>query len=195
MTNEELFALKGVCDALGVEDRWFYLPQGEGDQLLLHPEKAPNARGAQLAGFTLAPAEGESEGEWGALLHFALREGDGLPDDVAARCGKRVVFSLTGRDADVDLPLTTWIEKDGTVISAGDRLQRFTRGIVYEPTLLTERVVLDRLHAALDPSFEGADTVAQAFRRLAESHPALAGLDWKAVGRTGIRLELQEATA
>jgi NADH-quinone oxidoreductase subunit G len=51
MTNEELFALKGVCDALGIEDRWFYRPMGEGDELLVHPEKCPNARGAELLGF------------------------------------------------------------------------------------------------------------------------------------------------
>ena len=33
MTTEELFALKGICDALGLEERVFQKPVGEGDEL------------------------------------------------------------------------------------------------------------------------------------------------------------------
>ena len=43
-------------------------------------------------------------------------------------------------------------------MSAGDIVQRILKGITFEPTLLTERLVLDRLHAAVDPEFKGADT-------------------------------------
>jgi len=125
----------------------------------------------------------------------ALREGDDLPEEVAARCAKRVVFSLRGRDADVCFPLTTWVEKDGTVVSAGERLQRLSKGLTYEPTLLAERVVLDRLHTALDDSFKGPDTAAQAFARIAGEHPAFHDLTWQNVGLQGVRLRTEEATA
>ena len=57
MTNEELHSLKGLCDALGVEDRYFLKPVGEGDDLLVHPEKCPNARGAAPTGFDAAPPD------------------------------------------------------------------------------------------------------------------------------------------
>ena len=192
MTTEELFALKGVCDALGIEDRYFPLPLGEGDDLLVHPEKCPNARGAALAGFEPLP-ENFGDRNWDALLEVALREGEGIDP---ARAGKRVVFSLKPVDADVNLPLTTWIEKDGTFVSAGDLVQRITRGITFEPTLLTERVVLDRLHAAVDPEFKGADTASQAFARVAQECEALAGLTWARIGTGGARLsQSQEAKA
>jgi len=194
MTNEELFALKGVLDTLGsrVEERYFLRPTGEGDDVLVHPEKCPNARGAALAGFAEAPAEWPDR-EWGALLHFVQREGVELPGTIRAQ--KRILFGLTPRAADVCFPLTTWIEKDGTVISAGDQLQRLTKGVTYEPTLLTERLVLDRLHAGLDSEFEGPDTAAQAFARLVAAYPALEGLTWQKVGRSGVPLQLEGAPA
>ncbi|MHC4731831.1 MAG: NADH-quinone oxidoreductase subunit G [Planctomycetota bacterium] len=194
MTNEELFALKGVLDTLGsrVGERYFLRPTGEGDDLLVHPEKCPNARGAALAGFAEAPEEWPDR-EWGALLHVVPREGAELPATLKAQ--KRILFSLTPREADVCFPLTTWIEKDGTVISAGDHLQRLTKGLTYEPTLITERLVLDRLHAALEPDFEGADTAAQAFGRLAAAYPVLEGLTWQKVGPAGVPLQLEGAPA
>jgi len=191
MTNEELFALKALLDHVGVEDRYFFKPTGEGDALLVHPEKCPNARGAALAGFREAPESWPDDASWGVLLHVVPREGATLPDDVAARAAKSIVFSLRERPADVCFPLTTWIEKDGTMISAGDVLQRMSKGVTFEPTLLSERMVLDRLHAALDPEFRGADTVAQAFARI----DAFGDLTWQKVGVQGVVLEAQEANA
>ena len=181
MTNEELFALKGVLDHLGVEQRHYLKPMGEGDNLLVHPERCPNARGCELAGFT----EGTPDGEIDALLYFVPREGADLPDEVLKAAKKTILFSLKKRDADVCLPLTTWIEKDGTVISAGDMLQRLSKGTTFEPTLLTERLVIDRLHTALDDTFAGADTASQAFARIEE----FGGLTWAQVGLTGVTLK------
>ena len=194
MTNEELFALKGLLDLLGVDERYCLKPTGEGDQLLVHPEKCPNARGAALMGFAEAPVAWP-EREWGALLYFAPREGADLPEELLGRAGSKVVFSLRERAADVCFPLTTWIEKDGTVVSAGDRLQRLTKGITFEPTLVTERTVLDRLRAAFDPEHKAPDTAAQAFARLAGAVPAFSGLTWQKIGPLGVRVQAAEATA
>ncbi|MGH7163023.1 MAG: hypothetical protein ACREID_06040, partial [Planctomycetota bacterium] len=187
MTNEELFALKGVCDALDAGERYFLKPMGEGDKLLVHPEKCPNAFGARLAGFLEAPAEWPAR-EFGALLYVEPREGASLPEPVAARAARRVVFSFRERQADACFPLTTWIEKDGTVVSAGDRVQRYVKGITVDRALLTERVVLERLRALLDPAFRHAETAAQAFDRLAAECPAFHGLSWRSVGALGTRL-------
>jgi predicted molibdopterin-dependent oxidoreductase YjgC len=123
------------------------------------------------------------------------REGAELDAEILKRAGKRLLFSLKEQEADVCFPLSTWIEKEGTVVSAGDRVQRLTKGLTFEPTLLTERVVLDRLHAALDPEFQGADTAAQALARLAEAEPAFQGLTWKVVGPLGSNLAKEEARA
>jgi len=194
MTNEELFALKGVCDALGIDDRYFLLPMGEGDDLLIHPEKAPNARGCRLAGFRDAPEHWPAN-EYGALLYVAPRELIELPQDMIDRCGRKIVFSLKGHDGDVCLPLTTWIEKDGTMVNASHRVQAVRQGMVFEPTLLTERVVLDRLHTLFDSEFKGPDTAAQALARIAQAHPAFAGMSWQAVGLLGRQLVAAEATA
>ena len=114
-----------------------------------------------------------------------------------SRARRKIVFSLRASEgADVCFPLTTWIEKDGTVISAGNRLQRLSKGITFEPTLLTERVVIDRLHALIDSEFKGPDTAAQALAALAENVPAFAGLSWQKVGLHGATLDtMQEAVA
>ncbi|MHC4957388.1 MAG: NADH-quinone oxidoreductase subunit G [Planctomycetota bacterium] len=192
MTNEELFALRALLDRLGIGARYYLKPMGEGDKLLLHPERCPNARGAELAGFIEAP---DDVAEPDVLLWFVPRVGDDLLPEALAGAKGRILFSLTARDGDVCFPLSTWIEKDGTVISAGDRLQRLSKGATYEPTLLTERLVLDRMHTALDPEFSGADTAAQAFARLAGSVPAFEGLDWQKVGLRGVKLALEEAPA
>ncbi|MCK6458613.1 MAG: 2Fe-2S iron-sulfur cluster-binding protein [Planctomycetes bacterium] len=194
MTNEELFAMKELLDRLGVEDRFFLKPMGEGDDLLVHPEKCPNARGAALLGFAEAAAEWPSK-EYGALLHFAPHEGADLPEEALKRAKRRILFSLKEREADVCFPLTTWIEKDGTVVSAGDRLQRLTKGITFEPTLVTERTVLDRLHASLDASHRPPDTAAQALARLAAALPAFAGVTWTRIGPLGMKLEATGAPA
>jgi predicted molibdopterin-dependent oxidoreductase YjgC len=93
------------------------------------------------------------------------------------------------------LPLTTWIEKDGTVVSAGDRLQRLTKGITFEPTLVTERTVLDRLLASFDASHRPPDTAAQALARLAEAVPAFQGATWQRVGPMGLKLQAAGAPA
>ena len=187
MTNEELFSFAALLDTLGVEDRYFLHPVGEGDDLLVHPEKSPNARGAALAGFAEAPSDW-GDRSYGALVYFVPREGADLPEELLAQCKKKIVFSLKARAADVCFPLTTWIEKDGTVVSAGDRVQRLSKGITFEPTLLTERVVVDRLHTALNGDYKGADTASQAFARLAQANDAFAGLDWSAVGLGGAPL-------
>ncbi|HEX5138989.1 MAG TPA: 2Fe-2S iron-sulfur cluster-binding protein [Planctomycetota bacterium] len=194
MTNEELFALKGILDHLGVEDRYFLKPMGEGDQLLVHPEKCPNARGASLLGFLEAPAEWASK-EYGVLLYVVPREGTDLPEEVLKRAKRRILFSLKDREADVCFPLTTWIEKDGTVVSAGDRLQRLTKGITFESTLVTERTVLDRLHAAFDAGSGSEGTAAQALARLAAAVPAFQGATWQRIGPMGMKLKAAGAPA
>ncbi|MFQ5845232.1 MAG: hypothetical protein ACE5JG_09625 [Planctomycetota bacterium] len=194
MTNEELFALRRICDALGVERRRFLEPVGEGDDLLVHRQKCPNSRGAARMGFTAADGEW-GEGEIGVLLYVSPREGTGLPAEVEARARRRIVFSLHEREADVSFPLTSWIEKDGTVISAGDRLQRLRKGMVRFPGLVTERVVLERLLGALDPAAVPAQTPAHAFQRMAAATEGLGGLGWNDVGALGVALPAQEAPA
>jgi NADH-quinone oxidoreductase subunit G len=194
MTNEELFALKGLCDALGVEDRWYLKPTGPGDDLLIHPEKCPNARGAEIMGFSEASLDDLPEERWAALLYVVPREGADLPGHFLERCGKRILFSLRGREADLCIPLTTWIEKDGTMVSAGDRLQRVSKGITFQQTLLPERVVLDRIHTALRHEFRGPDTPSLAFSRMAEEIPGFSGLSFKEVGSMGVRLQAEEAS-
>jgi NADH-quinone oxidoreductase subunit G len=194
LTNEELFALQGICDALEVSERWFLKPVGEGDRLLVHPEKCPNARGAAMLGFREPPAPLPSR-EFGALLYVVPREGVALPDEVLSRARRRVVLSLRDHPADVLFPLTTWIEKDGTVVSAGDRLQRFVKGITFDRNLLPERLVLERILADLDPVFRPADTPAQAFARLSAAVPAFEGLAWARVGPLGVALRRREVPA
>ncbi|NJN14118.1 MAG: hypothetical protein HC813_00135, partial [Planctomycetes bacterium] len=133
MTNEELRALKGIGDALGVTDRWFLRPTGEADGLLRHPEACPNARGCALLGFEEMPADAGGDRTFGAMLYVVPREGADLPPDLLSRAKKKILFSLRDRAADVCFPLTTWIEKDGTVVSAGRSSSGSPRGSPSSP--------------------------------------------------------------
>jgi NADH-quinone oxidoreductase subunit G len=190
MTNEELFGMRLLADAVEAEERRFRKPIGEGDRLLVHPEKCPNARGAALAGFQEWDAALENR-DFSCILYAAPREGAALPAPLLAKAARKIVLSLRDLPADVCLPLTEWVEKDGTVVSAGDRLQRILKGMTFDPSLLTERAVLDRILQALDPSHAPADTAAQAFRRI----PWFQGIEWSSIGAQGRAIRREEAKA
>ncbi len=195
MTNEELHVLKLICDATGIEKRLFLNPVGPGDELLVHSEKSPNARGAALLGFEAVDQDCEGVQEIDVLLYVTPREGIALPETVEARAKRRIVFAFHEREADVLFPLTSWIEKDGTVVSAGDRVQRLVKGLSRFGSLLTERAALEMVLQALDRGFEPAATPAQAFERVAAALVPFEGLTFTGVGAHGAPLGRQEVPA
>jgi NADH-quinone oxidoreductase subunit G len=141
-SQEENFSLLNLARE-GLKLGAFFVagrPRGEGDEILRHPDKNPNARGvAQLfgsaaagarAGTLRSAAELEKELEAGVfdvvLSLGSNAEATGLSaalgkaKDVIAICSHAGVFE---KAATVLLPASTWAESDGTFVNAQGRAQ------------------------------------------------------------------------
>jgi NADH-quinone oxidoreductase subunit G len=132
-SNEDNFALlKLGRDLLGAKS--VYLagkPQGTGDNVLRHPDKNPNTRGAAAAVGSTTPrlaelAKAVADGKIKTIL--ALGSDIGELADAAGLDGAKVVVIAAhegplSKRASVLLPATSWAECDGTFVNAKGKKQ------------------------------------------------------------------------
>jgi NADH-quinone oxidoreductase subunit G len=128
MPNEDLFALRELCGALGIDPPTFVVPRGAKDEILMKEEKAPNASGARALGFR------ESADPIGpADLAIVIGHTTALE---ALEGVRKVVLIDTHLSplverADVVLPCRTFAEREGSFTNFAGRVQRFDR--ILEP--------------------------------------------------------------
>jgi NADH-quinone oxidoreductase subunit G len=197
--NESLFFLRRLLDRLGIGGGSFRVPTGEEatlagfPKLALRAERAPNATGAELFGFTRTdepalPRAGEGlivledsladrEPEWGGEAGFFLY------------VGGRV--SSAARNAHAVLPVTGFAEMEGSFTNFEGRVQRFHQALQPPGLARPAWMILSRLIAELDLR-RGAETgtetpleASQAFAAMAVATPELGGLDWDSIGPRG----------
>ncbi len=196
LSNEELYLLRKLAQRLGaVTD---IVPRtGEGDALLVHPDKNPNATGARLLGLAADPpganlpllAERLRAGNFTALLAFGedpLRHG--FEAEALRRLELLVVSDLLPNDAadlaHFVLPGCAHAEKRGTFTSAHGRVQRFFKAVEPPGDARPESEWLAELWERL--TGERAPSGVEAlFNRMAAEIPAFHGLSWVALGDTG----------
>jgi NADH-quinone oxidoreductase subunit G len=128
-SNEDNFALLTLArDVLGVKNVFVGgRPDGEGDDILRHPDKNPNSRGV-AALTTPAPRPMQDLGAAVAMSQFTVllalgSETRDLADaSELTRIGTRVVLAThqgpLSRSATVVLPASSWAESDGTFVNA-----------------------------------------------------------------------------
>ena len=194
-SNEDLFVLRRLCDALDIDTAGVAVVEGESDALLLHAEKAPNAAGARALGFGDAGAvcDRVRAGAVEALLvagHDALDAAYFGGVEALAELDTLIVLDTHASDlqrvADVVFATRVPAESLGTLTNADGRVQRFVPAVEPSFDARTGAEVLVSLAKAL--SLEGFD-VADAHalsKSLAESVPAFAGASFDAVGENGI---------
>jgi NADH-quinone oxidoreductase subunit G len=200
--NESLFFLRELLVRLGIEGGTFRVSTGEEvtlagfPKLALRAQRAPNATGAELFGFTrteeLVPAATgaglivledsltDLEPDWGRETGFFLYIGGGLSD--------------AARSAHAVLPVTGFAEMEGSFTNFEGRVQRFHQALRPPGLARPAWMILSRLISELDlkrgdraanePTLEAG----QAFAAMVAATPRLAGLAWDAIGPKGARL-------
>lgn len=192
-SNESLSAVRALLDRMGIEGGGYRLERGgEAElagfpQLKLRAERAPNAAGAELFGFS--ETERLPDVAPGDVLVVA---GDPLPDapeDYGADAGFFLYLgshmSEAAREADAILPVTAFAEADGTFVNHEGRVQRFHQALVPPGVARPTWMVLRRLLAQPDGE-AGPLEVGVAFEAAAGESDLLQGLSWEGLGLKGV---------
>lgn len=194
-TNEDLFYFRRLLECLGIPGGSYAVPRGETavlggfPKLALRAERAPNATGAEALGFREAveppvpaagaplfvledPLEGEPA-EYGAEASFFLYLGSRVPPPA--------------RGADAILPITRFVEMDGTFTNFEGRVQRFHQAVRPPGIARPAWMVLSRLVSLLgqgSPRLQAAE----AFDELGKESGPFRGMSWVDLGLKGRRL-------
>ncbi len=200
MSNEDLFMLRRLVDALGIGAVDYRVPParpGDQDELLIRADKNPNRRGAELIGLGRDDALGILHAARARrirclwifghdLLASAFPEGEVLDGLLGA---ETVIFqgtnaNATSAHAHLTLPAAAYPEREGTYTNFQGRVQRFREAF---PPLGHARPDWEILGRVLQEA-RGASRPARAedcFLDLAAAVPAFAGLTYRALGDTG----------
>jgi NADH-quinone oxidoreductase subunit G len=195
-TNEELYLLKKIADKVGaIADS---VPRrGEGDKLLLNPDRNPNTVGSQLIGVGAkelgknisAIADGIRKGTIKTLIVFGedvTRHGIGK--DLLAKLELLIVSdilpSATVEAAHLVLPGVPHAEKRGTFTNVKGRVQRFMKAIEPPGNARAEWEFLHEIVFNVTGQ-NGFVSIEGLFNQMAKEVPAFSGLTWAALGDLG----------
>ena len=186
VSNEDLFVLKQLLEAVGAPAATFAVPRGESDELLVKTEKAPNASGARALGFE------ESDASPGAVA-VALVLGHTLAEECLKGVETLILLdtencSLAER-ADIVLPARCFAEKEGTFTNHAKRVQRFRP--ILEPTFeaLSEGEILRRIGAAAGlTGWTASYDVHEVSKRLSETVAGFDGIHLDSLDDQGCEL-------
>jgi NADH-quinone oxidoreductase subunit G len=197
-SNEDLFTFRRFLEALGTEVAGLAVPLGDSDDLLVHEEKAANARGARAIGFGPAGPviDRIRSGGVDALIligHDALAPDCLGGPEPLARLDTVIGFDTHQSDlqrvAHVLFPVRHAAEKHGTLTSCDGRVQRVRPAVEPAWETASEGELLWRLGAALGlAGFEGAYDVRAVSKGLSQAIPAFAGIHLDSVGDEGLPL-------
>ena len=193
LSNEALHLLSRIARRSGGAGA-FRVPLGGeaplpgAPDLALRADRAANATGAQLLGFTRhdAPLDLMQAGDALIVADHDLTEGD------AASLSKAAVTIVIGSampanlpKADIVLPIANVVEEEGTLTNLRGRVQRFLQAKAAPGMARPSWYVLADLLGALG---EKADyfVAADAFGALAASEAAFAGLTYDSLGLRGL---------
>ncbi len=204
MSNEDLFMLKRLVDALGIRSVDYRVPPaqpGDEDLLLIRADKNPNTKGAALIGLGLSDARDILNGARARrikclwifahdLLASAWPEGEVLDGLLGA---ETVIFqganaNATSAHAHLTLPAAAYPEREGTWTNFEGRVQRFRQAFEPLGSALPDWEILGRVLQEA----QGAARPARAeecFEALAAAVPAFAGMSYRSVGDGGQMVE------
>jgi NADH-quinone oxidoreductase subunit G len=194
-TNEDLFVLRRLCEALGTQTLGVAIPTGRADELLMKTEKAANAAGARALGFEDAQTVVERVRGGGVRALIVLGH-----DALAAFGGERALAGLDcvilldthhsplERAAHVVFPARVAAEKHGTLTNHAGRVQRVVPAVEPAFEAYAEGEVLLRIGQALGLAGFAPGVrwdAREVSKALAQSVPAFAGRDFDSVGSEG----------
>jgi NADH-quinone oxidoreductase subunit G len=207
LTNEDLFRLVQLVQALGTPNFDMIVPVGPADDFLIKPEKAANATGARTLGVkpgdggkdAQAILEGAKSGELRVLVIVGSADaarvlGEAGIKDAVAKLDALIVVDATRSPltdaATVVLPGLVWAEKDGTFTNHAGRVQRIRQAMEPQADLLPEGALFVRLGALVARgAAPGAYDASATLREIAQAVPAFAGVGFDTLGSAGLALQ------
>ncbi|MDX1951147.1 MAG: molybdopterin-dependent oxidoreductase [Verrucomicrobiota bacterium] len=200
-TNEELYLISKLARRLGaVTDS---VPRvGEGDRLLLNPDRNPNSNGARLMGIAANPmgsklgviAAGIKSGAIRTLMVFNEDVTQhGISSDLLKQLDFLVVCAIlpspTSELAHVLLPACAHVEKRGTYINVKGRLQKFMKAVEPPGASRPEWELLHEIVFNVTGQ-NGFVSIEGLFNQMAAEIKPLNGISWGALGDTGVTVQV-----
>ncbi len=157
--------------------------------LALRAERAPNAAGAELLGYTRDYAAALQAAESAAVV-LVLDESETVVRTAGALIYVGTILPQSARTAEVVLPIANVAEEDGTFVNRDARAQRYCQAKPAAGMARPAWWVLSEVLAMLGRG-EHLTSAAQAFDRLAQSVPPFAGLNYATLGLTGKKVSAE----
>jgi NADH-quinone oxidoreductase subunit G len=195
-SNEELFLLGKLARNSGALIDAVPRP-GEGDRLLVHPDRNPNSQGVQLLGLASAGlgkqlpqiAAGIAAGQIKVLIAVGEDVTPFIPAELLDRLDLLVAVDVlpnaTTARAHYVLPGCAPAEKRGTFTNVRARVQKFMQAVPPPGQARPEWMVFRELGALLTGEAWPA-TIEGLFNPMANETPAFHGLRWSDLGDTGV---------
>ncbi len=210
-TNEELWLLAKLKAKLGaISDS---VPRsGQGDKLLVSPDKNPNAVGARLTGIAASPmganlpkiAEGIRAGKIKTFIVFGEDVTKyGIGADLLGKVETLIVSDIlpnaTTKRAHYLLPGCAHAEKRGTFTNTKGRVQKFMKAVEPPGDARPEWEFLRELVFNVTGKDSGLPsrssesvgwTIEGLFNEMAKDVPAFNGLTWAGLGDSGVTVKI-----
>ncbi len=190
LSNEALFLLGKLAShvsatAVMTVPRGHEAPLPGVKDLSLRAERAPNATGASMFGFTdvISPTAGLGANDL-LIVADAATAAPTVPDGVRVIVIGTVLDDALRNAAIVALPICNFAEEDGTYTNLRGRVQRFLQAKAPPAQVRPSYRVLSELAMAV-----GAGTfpalASEIFASLATAVPAFAGMSYRSIGLQG----------
>ncbi len=199
-SNEELAALRALVDTLGGGEIVFRTPMADEEiplpgfsRLARRKELAPNATGARFLGMVpVGDADGRGgleglAGHTGVLITLGDELADapeGFGADAAFHLHLGYHPSAGASSANLVLPLTTFVESEGSFTNHEGRIQRFFAAVPAQGAARPGWWALGALLAALTEGNAPASPD-EAFERAGAVAPQFAGITYTQIGTRG----------
>ena len=196
MTNEELFLVRRLARALGVENLDVLPRPQKGDGFLVSDDGNPNTSGARLLGLQTGKLPAIVRGVEEGLITGLVVLGEDAADCGISGAGLQglelivamgILANRTTPHASVVLPSSAWAEKRGSMINVKGRLQRLNQAIQPPGQARDDWEILRDLIQLLSGT-NGIYAIEDVFKQMAAETPALSGLTLSRIGDLGIQL-------
>jgi NADH-quinone oxidoreductase subunit G len=200
-TNEELYLLKKLATKLNaITDS---VPRaGEGDRLLLNPDRNPNTNGSRLIGIAAEKigsnlakiADGIRGGSIKTLIVFGEDVTKyGIGADLLAKLENLIVSDIlpnaTTAAAHYLLPGCAHVEKRGSFVNVKGRVQRFLQALQPKGNARPEWEFLHELVFSVTGQ-NGFVSIEGLFNQMAKEVPAFNHVTWASLGDTGVTIQI-----
>ncbi|MCX5763045.1 MAG: 2Fe-2S iron-sulfur cluster-binding protein [Gemmatimonadetes bacterium] len=202
MSNETLYALKQLITKSGGAG-YFSVAQGPEAplpgvaDLAVRADRAANATGAELLGFTrsASPLSKLTSSDVLVLVDVELTDADKATAAKAAAVvvlGTAVPHAIAGAVA--VLPITNYVEEEGTFTNLRGRVQRYLQAKATAGAARPAWYILSDLLTTLGEK-NAYFTASATFDALAKAEPAFAGMSYDTLGLRGTTVHGAQVTA